>query len=95
VKKPAVMYRCVVCGRPITATPGDAVHMITGGPHCSECLGRKSAASMAAPAKVPSTGRADAARARWAAMTPEQKAERVRKLKAGRKAQAAAAGGGS
>jgi len=90
VKKSSILYRCVVCGRGIKAIAGDAVHMVTGGAHCSECLGNAASAAVAAAApRVPSTGRADAARARWAAMTPEQKAERVAKLKAGRKAQAA------
>jgi DNA-directed RNA polymerase subunit RPC12/RpoP/predicted Fe-S protein YdhL (DUF1289 family) len=89
VKKPnAIMYHCARCGRPISATPGDAVHMITGGPHCTECLRDAAVASMAAPTRQPSAGRASAAKARWAAMTAEQKAERVAKLIAGRKAQA-------
>ena len=77
------MSRCTDCGRHIAGTRDDQVHAMSAGTFCTACF-RKRLNAPVAP-KVRSTGRGDAARARWAAMTPEQKAERVAKLQAGRR----------
>jgi hypothetical protein len=73
------MYHCDVCNKWITATPGDAVHKTSAQTLCSKCL---SLPSVAPPKKV--DGRGEGARARWANMTAEEKAERVKKMRAGK-----------
>jgi hypothetical protein len=81
----AAVSRCTGCERHIAGTATDPVHAITGGVFCLTCFrARLSVPTPQPQERKPSTGRADAARARWAAMTPEQKAERVKKMQAGR-----------
>lgn len=75
------MYHCDTCGRSIAATRDDPVHKPGARTLCAECV---KLPEPAAPAKR--DGRGAAARERWARMTDEEKAERVRKMKAGRQA---------
>lgn len=84
-----MMYTCDGCGAPIAAKPGDALNWTSRGKHCDKC----NAAGAVHPSRhdehveritAASKSRGEAARARWAAMTPAQQAERVAKLKAGR-----------
>lgn len=76
------MYTCDECGRSVAAKMGDPIHVLSRGKFCETCL-RKPATLTPAPAH--SDGRGAAAKARWAAMTPEQRAERVRRMQAGRR----------
>jgi len=77
------------CGRFIRATADDPVHHISEGRFCSSCMNKRSnaPAKPAPDARGKSARKSAASRARWDAMTPEQKAERVAKLQAGRKKQ--------
>lgn len=89
-KPAAIMYHCDRCERPIRGVAGDAIHHTSKGRFCAECLRLNAIESTHAVAEhvealaKGSSRRGDAARARWAAMTPAQKAARVAKMQAGR-----------
>ncbi len=77
--------RCDGCDRPIAGKAGDPVHALSAGIFCTTCLRDGKAVPVA---REPGRTRAEATAARWAAMTPEQRAARVAKLQAGRKTRA-------
>ncbi len=81
------MTHCNDCGRRILGVAGDPVHHLSRrGVLCTECLrkpGRE--AEKVTPERGAET-RGEAAKARWEAMTPEQQAARVAKMRAGRAA---------
>lgn len=97
-------YRCGECGRPVKGVAGDAIHDLSArGRICSECVrGAPPATSKAAKdaakvdSRLTSEERSKRGRDRWNALTPEQQAARVAKLRAGRtraQADSAAEGG--
>ena len=73
------MYRCDGCGRNVAATSQDPIHWPGGGKYCTGCLGK-----VHKTVETPSTSRADAARARWAAKSDEEKRAHVARMQAGR-----------
>jgi hypothetical protein len=76
-----IFYRCDGCNKPIAGTTKDPIHQPGPRTLCQVCV------KLSEPAKAPKThdGRGAAAKARWDAMTPEQKAAKVAKMQAGRK----------
>jgi hypothetical protein len=89
-KPAAIMYHCDGCERPVRGVAGDAIHHTSKGKFCAECIHEnaiketRAAAERAETSAEGGSRRGDAARARWASMTPAQKAERVAKMQAGR-----------
>jgi hypothetical protein len=77
------LYHCDDCGKPITATPGDAVYKPGSRTLCARCVAKPIA--VAAP-KADTRGAA--AKARWEAMSPEEQRAKVAKMQAARKAAA-------
>jgi len=76
-------YRCGECGRPVKGVAGDAIHDISRGKLCSECV-RGTPANALPDTRMTSEERSKKNRERWNALTPEQQAARVAKLRAGR-----------
>ena len=84
------IYHCDGCGRGITATAADPVHKPGAQTLCSTCIRINAPASTPQPTTRASTeaksdGRGAAAKARWEAKSPEEKAAHVAKMQAGRK----------
>lgn len=81
------MYTCKDCGRRILASAekNDPVHILSRrGVLCTQCLRKPEPAK---PERQPSAARANfgaAAKARWAALTEDEKAARVAAMRAGR-----------
>jgi hypothetical protein len=77
-----VMYHCDGCGRGVRGTKEDPLHWPGHRKLCTGCL------HIHAPdttrQRVPSEVRAAGARARWAALSPEQQAARVAAMRKGR-----------
>lgn len=80
------MKTCGECGRRILGTGDDPVHDLSKrGVLCTSCL--RKGEPVAAPSKESaSPPRGAAAKARWEAMTHEERAARVAKMRAGRTA---------
>ena len=75
------MYTCTGCERPVAATANDPIHVTSRGKFCAQCLTTTRSAPDAPPEKTkPSRG--EAQRARWAAMSPEEKTARTAHLRA-------------
>jgi hypothetical protein len=85
------MRTCDRCGKTIAGTSADPIHVTSRGTHHAACM--RAAWAEVSTAKEERTAavaevrsrRAEAARARWAAMTVEQRAARVASMHAGRR----------
>lgn len=92
MKRDPIMYQCDQCGRGVRAVAGDPIHVTSSGKFCAACLRLAAITETRAHAErvettvATSSRRGDAARARWAAMTVDQRAERVAKMRSGREA---------
>ena len=85
------MYTCGSCGRRILLGGGktgmDPVHILSQlGVRCTECLHQRGPDEE--PPREPSKTRGAATKARWDAMTPEQRAAAGGRMRAGRAARA-------
>ena len=80
-----VFYHCDGCGNHIAGNTEDPIHQPGPRTLCQVCV-KLPEAKTTTPAKQ--DGRGAAAKARWEAMTPEQKRVKVAKMQAGRKAAA-------
>jgi len=79
------MKYCDRCGNAIRGNTRDPIHVTSIGTHCSGCLQVAwSEHEHKKTTKKTKDGRGDAARARWANMSPEAKAAHVAKMQAGR-----------
>ena len=82
------LYHCdnEKCGRPITATAGDAVYKVGPRTLCAECHNGAKTARVATPTSTTTKadGRGAAAKARWDAMSPEAKLAKMAKMRAAR-----------
>lgn len=76
-----VFYHCDGCGNHIAGTMKDPIHQPGSRTLCQTCIKLPET-----PAPPKANGRGAAAKARWEAMTPEQKRAKVAKMQAGRKA---------
>lgn len=75
---------CDYCGESIRCVSDDPVCWVSSGRYHVRCLQpSESSIKEANPPKV--DGRIAGAKSRWANMTPEQKAEQIKKMQAGRK----------
>ena len=81
------MTHCNDCGRRILGMAGDPVHHLSRrGVLCTECLRKPTPEPVRSAPERGAETRGAAAKARWEAMTPEQRAARVAKMRAGRAA---------
>lgn len=85
------MTNCDECGRRILGVAGDPVHHLSRrGVLCSVCVGKPEPAPEGSAPERGVDARGAAAKARWEAMTPAERAARVAKMRAGRGARAGA-----
>ena len=77
------MYTCCECHKPVRAVAGDAIYDLTSrGKICHRCVSNTKAAPP--DTRLTEEERSKRSRARWDALTHEQQAARVAKLRAGR-----------